>query len=136
MDAWASFARRVRLWIAGLLVAAGLTIVSSVFASELPRDVGGETAAGARLGSLPPDFHRMDPGWIAFEFPSSVLDRVQALLPEADSFKAKLSADLGQEVLEQVLVRIARGPSQMADLAPAGEPPPDYASGVAYPDRH
>jgi hypothetical protein len=102
-----------------------------------PRDVGVVVQPSAvKLGPLPADFERVDRGWVTFELPNSVRDRLPSLAREADVVRAQLSADLGQEVLDHALVRIARSPEQMAELAPQGAPPPQYAAGVAYPSEH
>ncbi|MGH7272202.1 MAG: peptidase MA family metallohydrolase, partial [Polyangiaceae bacterium] len=69
----------------------------------------------------------------SLELPSSIQPRSAKLLREADQFRTRLSEDFGEAVLDRALVRIARDPSQMADLAPEGAPPPAYAVGVAYP---
>jgi hypothetical protein len=89
--------------------------------------------AAAKLPALPPDFDRIDDGWLTLEFPSSVRDRVAPLASDADAFRSRLAVELGQPVLDHVLVRVARDPEQMNALAPVGAPPPAYASGVAYP---
>ena len=70
------------------------------------------------------------------EFPASVRERVEAAARDAQEFRGRLASDLGQAVLEHVLVRVARDPEQMAALAPEGAPPPGYAAGVAYPSLH
>jgi hypothetical protein len=62
-----------------------------------------------------------------------VRDRVTAMARDAQEFRTRLAADLGQPVLDHVLVRIARNPGQMAELAPEGAPPFGYAVGMAYP---
>jgi len=99
-----------------------------------PRDVGVVVQpSAAKLGPLPEDFQRIDRGWLAIEFPASVRDRVLALLEDAEEFRGRLAEDLGQPVVLHVLVRVARTPAQMAELAPVGAPPPSYAAGVAYP---
>lgn len=103
-------------------------------ASLAPRDVAVVVQpAAAHLPALPPDFERIDDGWLTLEFPASVRDRVAPLSADADSFRARLAVELGQPVLDHVLVRVARDPEQMNALAPIGAPPPAYASGVAYP---
>jgi peptidase MA superfamily protein len=100
----------------------------------LPRDVSVVVQPdAAKLPSLPNGFERLDHGWIAVELPSSIRDRGDTLLHEADEFRARLSEDFGQPPLERILVRIARTPDQMAELAPPSAPPPAYAAGVAYP---
>jgi hypothetical protein len=103
-------------------------------ASMPPRDVALLVQPTAtKLPRAPADFERLDRGWITLEFPASIRDRVEALLPEADEARARLSRDFGQAVLDGALVRIARSPDQMAALSPEGAPPPPYAAGVAYP---
>jgi hypothetical protein len=50
----------------------------------------------------------------------------------ADEIRAELGRRLGQSVLRNVHVRVARTPFEMTTLAPEGAPYPKYASGVAY----
>lgn len=103
----------------------------------LPRDVGGaEASPTAKLPPLPDDFEAFDEGWLQLSGPASIHDRIGPLVREAEEFRARLSEDLGQPVLEHVTVRIVRSPEQMAALAPEGAPPPAYAAGVAYPPLH
>jgi hypothetical protein len=92
--------------------------------------------SAVELPPLPDDFVRVEAGWIVFELPLSVRDRADTLAHEADDSRARLAADLGQPVLDHVLVRIARTPDQMAELSPRGAPPPPYAAGVAHPSLH
>jgi hypothetical protein len=102
-----------------------------------PRDVAVVVQpAAAKLGPPPADFQRIDDGWLVLEFPASVRDRVEAAARDAQEFRAHLASDLGQAVLDHVLVRVGRDPDQMAALAPEGAPPPGYAVGVAYPSMH
>ena len=105
-------------------------------ASSQPRDVALVADASARLPPPPADFQRLVHGWLVLEFPASVRDRVEALVPEADEFRERLSAEFGQPLLEHELVRVARTPDQMAELAPEGAPPFSYAAGMAYPSVH
>jgi hypothetical protein len=92
--------------------------------------------SAVKLGAMPADFERVDAGWLVLEFPSSVREQVESARRDAEEFRARLSSDLGQPVLPHVLVRVARGPQQMIELAPEGAPPPTYAAGVAYPAVH
>jgi len=92
--------------------------------------------AAARLPPPPAEFMRLDQGWLAIEAPASIRDRVEALASDAQEFRAQLASDLGQPVLGDVLVRIARNPAQMAELSPTDAPPFEYASGMAYPSLH
>jgi Peptidase MA superfamily len=102
-----------------------------------PRDVAPLfQPAAAKLPPVPADFQRIERGWLTLEFPASVRDRAERLAREADDHKARLSRELGREVLIATLVRVARSPDQMAELAPEGAPPPPYAAGVAYPSAH
>jgi hypothetical protein len=103
----------------------------------LPRDVGVIVQpAAAVLPPAPADFEQIDDGWLKVEFPSSVRERIAPLTQVADEMRATLSADMGQPVLDHVLVRVARTPEQMAQLAPRNAPPPGYATGVAYAPIH
>jgi hypothetical protein len=87
-------------------------------------------------GPVPGDFQRIDGGWLTLEFPGSIRSRVEPLAHEAESMRARLAENLGQPVLAHALVRIARTPERMIDLAPRGAPPPEYAAAVAYPSEH
>jgi hypothetical protein len=100
----------------------------------LPQDVsivGGPPTAD--LPPLPSDFETFDEGWIQVSAPTSVHDRVVPLLREAGEFRARISADLGQPVLDHITIRVVRTPEQMAELAPRGAPPFSYATAMAYP---
>jgi hypothetical protein len=102
-----------------------------------PRDVSVVVQPSAvTVPAMPSEFQRIDDGWLVLEFPGSVRERVESLARDAQDFRAQLAGDLGQPVLDHVLVRVARTPDQMAELAPTGAPPPEYAAGVAYPSMH
>jgi hypothetical protein len=104
--------------------------------SALPRDVSALDASEGKLPPLPKGFERRDEGWLVLEAPVSVRERMNPLVTESENTKNRLSEDLGQRVLDHVLVRVAHTPEEMAELAPEGEPPPLYAAGVAYPAIH
>ena len=102
-----------------------------------PRDVAVVVQpAAVRLPPPPAEFTRLEAGWLVIEAPGSIRDRVDALASDAREFRAQLASDLGQPVLSDVLVRIARNPAQMAELSPTDSPPFAYASGMAYPSLH
>jgi hypothetical protein len=102
-----------------------------------PRDIGLATSTSPlELRAPPADFQRIDEGGIALEFPASVRSRVETLVDDVESSRTRLSKDLGQSVLSNVYVRVARGPDQMVELAPVGVPPYDYAAAMAYPSAH
>jgi hypothetical protein len=64
----------------------------------------------------------------------SIRERVQPLIADAPATRAELTEWLGQPVLSEVRVAVARTPGEMATLAPPNAPYPDYAAGVAYPE--
>jgi peptidase MA superfamily protein len=103
---------------------------------DSPRDIGVMAGEPLELGAPPPDFQRIDQGGVTLEFPASVRARAEPLLDEVDSSRIRLSKDLGQAVLSSLYIRVARGPDQMASLAPVGRPPYDYAAAMAYPSVH
>jgi hypothetical protein len=110
---------------------------SDAAAPMLPRDVALLARPSATtLPARPADFLSVERGWLTLEFPASVRDRAEGLAREAQDYRRSLSSEFGQEVLANVLVRIARTPEQMAELAPNDAPPPSYAAGVAYPGAH
>jgi hypothetical protein len=132
--------RRLWLYLATVLAFAALVLArpASALADDgpdlLPRDVNVVVQPdAAKLPPMPDGFERLDHGWLVVELPSSIRDRGDALLHDADEFRARLSGDFGQPPLEHILLRIARTPDQMAELAPPSAPPPPYAAGVAYP---
>jgi hypothetical protein len=55
------------------------------------------------------------------------------LIEQADATRHDLRTRLGQNVLDNVRVYVARTPGEMAGYAPEGAPFPEYAAGVAYP---
>lgn len=87
-----------------------------------------------RPTASPPGFNVFDGGWIQFYYHPSLRERVQALISEATLIRRELADRLGMPLLSSVRVDVARTPGEMATLAPAGAPYPDYAAGVAYPD--
>lgn len=109
---------------------AGVPLVS-------PHDVPirAPTARG-EIPPVPPSYITRNLGWLELAYPPSAAERVASLVRDADAVKAELEAQLGQKVLEHVTVRVAPTFADMARLAPADAPPPDYASGVAYNGLH
>lgn len=85
---------------------------------------------------LPPSYVVKDLGWLQLSYPAAAEERVAPLLRDADAVKELLVSSLGQPVLEHVSVRVAPTTGDMARLAPAEAPPPEYASGVAYHGMH
>src|SRR5580692_3107713 len=110
---------RILLLVATLLAFASWSPAARAQESDpppalAPRDVGVIVQpAAANLPPPPGDFERIDDGWLTLEFPGSVRDRVAPLAGDADAFRARLAVQLGQPVLDHVLVRVARDPEQM-----------------------
>ena len=86
--------------------------------------------------AVPATYQHKDLGWIKFAYVPSAHERVSPLIRDAEEIKARLTDELGQPVLSNVEVRIARTPEEMATLAPLEAPPPPYGSGVAYLQLH
>jgi hypothetical protein len=98
--------------------------------SDAPRSHGGSL----RLPGVPAGFNTYDGGWIKFVYHPSIRERVQPLIADAAAVRTQLTEWLGQPVLSEVRVAVARTPGEMATLAPPNAPYPDYAAGVAYPE--
>jgi hypothetical protein len=106
-------------------------LTSHPFPSEAP-ETGGPFDA-SRKPPIPVSFLSHNAGWIEFQYPPSARDRVAPLISQADDLRAELAEALGQTPLEGVEVRVARGPEEMATLAPQGSPPPLQVSSITYP---
>ncbi len=70
---------------------------------------------------------------VRWTYPSSMRDRVTPLIEGLDDHWRSVVNDFGVIVDDQLEIRVARNPREMRALAPVGAPPPDYATGVAYP---
>ena len=92
--------------------------------------------AHAAIPPVPPSYVTKDLGWLELSYPPAASERVASILQDADAIKEELTSALGQKVLSRVAVRVAPTASDMARLAPADAPPPEYASGVAYHGLH
>jgi hypothetical protein len=94
------------------------------------------SVADGAIPPVPPTYLTKDLGWLQISYPPSAGERVASLASDATTIKTRFTSALGQKVLEHVTVRVAPTVADMARLAPAGAPPPDYASGVAYHGLH
>ncbi len=104
-----------------------------------PDDIGSpgdapRVTATLKMPSVPKGFSTFDEGWIKFSYHPSSRDRVEPIIAQAEAMRRELRARLGQDVLANVRVDIARTPGEMEGFAPEGAPYPSYASGVAYPE--
>ena len=100
--------------------------------SAPPLDAPRIRRENVRIPEVASGFGTYDGGWIRFTFHPSARARIEPLIAEADQVRQELAARLGQPVLRNVRVDIARTPGEMETLAPAGAPYPAYAEGVAY----
>ena len=98
--------------------------------SDAPRSHGGTL----RLPGVPAGFNTYDGKWIKFVYHPSIRERVQPLIADAAAARTMLTEWVGQPVLSEVRVMVARTPGEMASMAPPNAPFPDYAAGVAYPE--
>ncbi len=101
---------------------------------EAPSDAPRTSSSSLRMPSIPAGFNSYDGGWITFVYHPSIRERVQPLIAEAAAVRTELTEWLGQPVLSEVRVAVARTPGEMTTLAPVNAPYPDYAAGVAYPE--
>jgi hypothetical protein len=104
----------------------------------VPRDVPIvlPTAHATAIPPVPSSYITKDLGWLELSYPPAASERVASLLEDADAIRAQLVGELGRPVLARVSVRVAPTFADMARLAPADAPPPEYASGVAYHGLH
>lgn len=102
-----------------------------------PRDVPVVVQpSGIQIPPVPPSYIQEDHGWLRVSFDPAASARFQPLIASAESVRFMLAERLGQSVLDHVEVRVARNADEMAKISPIGVPPPEYASGVAYPALH
>ena len=141
---------RLRFFLASVLLALGIVWSAPAVAQPQaqaagepvtmpPRDaivLQGSQGSTLKLPPVPATYQQKDMGWLHVSYVASAHERVAPLLRDAEENKAKLTDELAQPVLAHVELRIARTPEEMATLAPAEAPPPEYASGVAYPSLH
>ncbi|MFZ5895971.1 MAG: peptidase MA family metallohydrolase [Myxococcota bacterium] len=106
--------------------------VDAVLARESPGDAPRVGAGRLNATPPPPGFNLFDGGWIRFYYHPSSREHVQALIAESTVIRRELTERLGTNVLSHVRVDVARTPGEMATLAPADAPYPEYAAGVAY----
>ena len=119
-------------------VTAGMTLAPKLEATPIasPRDVPLVSPSEVTIPRVPSTYITRHLGWLELSFPSAASERVESLRRDADAVKAQLVEVLGQPVLAHVEIRVTPNFEDMRMLAPAGAPPPAYASGVAYPKLH
>ena len=111
-----------------------LTAVLCAFAIQL--SAAGSLAQDALSFRLPEPLDGYSTeriGSVTWTYPESHRGRVAPLIESLDDHWRKVVNDFGVIVDDQLVIRIARNPREMRALAPVDAPPPDYATGVAYP---
>jgi len=102
--------------------------------SEAPSDAPRSHGGTLRMPGIPAGFNTYDGKWIKFVYHPSIRERVQPLIDDAAAARTMLTEWVGQPVLHEVRVVVARTPGEMEMFAPPGAPYPGYAAGVAYPE--
>ncbi len=106
-----------------------------VRAQELPPDVASPWSEEAQpaLPAPPADYTVERRGRVDWVFPKQATSEARSLENAFDGAWRSVITDMGGSVDSHMTIRIGRNPEEMAALAPVGFPPPEYASGVAYP---
>lgn len=108
-------------------------ILCSVAAALLATATAAQDVPEAPLPSPPSGYETEQVGPITWTFPEDLRDRVVPLIEEAPAHWANVQRDFGVPVDDDLVIRVARNPREMREMAPVGYPPPEYATGVAYP---
>lgn len=122
-----------KLSAAVLFGLASLVVPSPTYA-QAPPDVYewvGERAT-PEFAPMPPDFATEARGDVRWDFARDHEETANELMTAYDEAWPRVVGDLGVTVDDELVIRIARNPDQMQELAPLGQPPPAYAVGVAY----
>ncbi|MDH3727320.1 MAG: peptidase MA family metallohydrolase [Myxococcales bacterium] len=117
--------RRERPWPGAILCLVAATLFATVTAAQAPPE--------APLPAPPTGYESEQIGPITWTFPISERARVVPLIESVEKHWADVANDFGVLVDQHLTIRVARNPREMQALSPIGYPPPDYATGVAYP---
>ncbi|HEX5658220.1 MAG TPA: peptidase MA family metallohydrolase [Polyangiales bacterium] len=121
----------VRAWVVVLMLA--LPSASRADADDDPADVITASALGVQLPPPPQGFLHERVGNVDWSFHKRDADLARTLQNRLAASWRQVTSELGREVSSELTIRVARGPEDMARLAPRNNPPPPYAVGVAYP---
>ena len=117
--------RRERPGLGAILCLVAATLFATVAAAQGPFE--------APLPTPPSGYGTEQTGPVTWTFPVSERDRVVPLIESVAEHWGDVASDFGVVIDDHLTIRVARNPREMRALAPIGHPPPDYASGVAYP---
>lgn len=116
------------------VVAAITTAAATARADDEPgRDLPPIPAREIHTPNAPADFLIETHGFLRIVYHPSAFEAVRRLAAAADAMRASLATTLGQSVLDNVEVRVARTSEEMALLAPAEAPPAPHSTSAAYP---
>lgn len=136
--------RTLRRLLAGLLACVIVSLAggaaTAVAQQDDPIDIGAgwhgtpqPDEAALRLPEPPQDYLTERRGGVTWTFPAAATDDARDLQNAFPDAWTRIEEDLGGPLDDTLVIRVARNPEEMRDLAPVGHPPPQYASGVAYP---
>ncbi len=111
-----------------VLLCAGLLV-----AALRVNTVGAQESDLAILPPAPEGYTTQIRDSVQWTFPQSLRSRVEPLFDALDEHWAEITDELGATVDQKLVIRVARNPAEMRELAPLGATPPNYATGVAYP---
>lgn len=117
--------RRERPGVGAILCLVAATLFAIPTAAQGPPE--------APLPTPPSGYETEQVGPVTWTFPVSERERVAPLIESVEEYWTDVASDFGVVLDEHLVIRVARNPREMRALAPIGHPPPDYASGVAYP---
>lgn len=101
--------------------------------SPVGRDAPKLPAHAIKSPPSPSDFLVETHGFLRIVYHPSTFEAVRRIASDADAARAAFASIVGQSVLEQTEVRVARTPEELAMLSPQEAPPVAGSNGVAYP---
>lgn len=102
---------------------------------ETPSDVSSAVFPRERLPEVPAGFISRESDAVHWDHPAEA--RAGEIVDQLDAIVRiewpRIERELGADVADELVIRVARNPDEMRALAPSEAPPPAYAVGVAYP---
>ncbi|UJR80522.1 peptidase MA family metallohydrolase [Sandaracinus amylolyticus] len=99
----------------------------------VPSDVSLAQFEASALPEAPEGFVTRVVGEVRWDHPRAASPLVDELVATLGREWPRIERELGRDIDDALVIRIARDPEEMAALAPPSAPPPGYAVGVAYP---
>ncbi len=100
--------------------------------APIGRDAPTLPAHAIKAPPVPGDFLVETRGFLRIVYHPSTFEAVRRIASEADAARAAFASTVGQSVLDQLEIRVARTPEELAMLSPEGAPPVAGSTGVAY----